>query len=169
MDCVSTPRRDALEACTWRSRVSLATMEPTWDVGTSRLLRLPSGRLVRGRGLRRPLPDGDLPEFGLYLLGNRPAGIPWAARWVRWPDFRLPVDRADARDALREAWRRAEWERVEIGCGGGRGRTGTALACIAVLDGVPARDAVTIVRQQYDPRAVETPWQRRYVARFPAS
>ena len=124
---------------------------------------------MRGRGLHRPLPDEALPEFGLYLLGDRPAAMPWEARWVRWPDFRLPSDRDDAQDALREAWRRASMERVEVACSGGRGRTGTALACLAVLDGVPAREAVTFVRERYDARAVETPWQRRYVARFRAS
>lgn len=70
---------------------------------------------------------------------------------------------------LWEAWRRATSERVEIACGGGRGRTGTALACLAVLDGLPAHEAVAYVRQRYHPRAVETPWQRRYVAQFPAS
>lgn len=144
-------------------------MAGAWDTATPGLLRLPSGRLVRGRGLRRPLPDGARPEFGLYLLGARPAALPWEARWVRWPDFRLPADRDDAQDALREAWHRAGAERVEIACGSGRGRTGTALACLAVLDGVPAHDAVTFVREQYDARAVETPWQRRYVARFRTS
>jgi protein-tyrosine phosphatase len=56
--------------------------------------------------------------------------------------------------------------RVEIACGGGRGRTGTALACLAVLDGVPPAEAVAYVRAHYDRRAVETPWQRNYVARF---
>ncbi len=56
-----------------------------------------------------------------------------------------PADRRDAREALGEAWRRAATERVEIGCAGGRGRTGTALACIAVLDGVQAREAVAFV------------------------
>ena len=66
--------------------------------------------------------------------------MPWNARWVRWPDFRLPADRGDAQDALYEAWRRAVGERVEVACGGGFGRTGTALACMAVLDGVPARE-----------------------------
>jgi len=35
-----------------------------------------------------------------------------------------------------------------------------------VLDGVPPTDAVAYVRRQYHHRAVETPWQRRYVARF---
>jgi len=58
---------------------------------------------------------------------------------------------------------------VELACVGGRGRTGTALACLAVLDGVPAAEAVANVREHYDLRAVETPWQRRYVAGFMAS
>jgi hypothetical protein len=31
---------------------------------------------------------------------------------------------------------------------------------------VPASEAVAYVRKHWDPRAVETPWQRRYVARF---
>lgn len=110
-----------------------------------------------------------MPEFGLYLLGETPPAVEWDARWVRWPDFRLPVDRHDAQDALHEAWRRAEAERVEVGCGGGRGRTGTALACIAVLDGVSPRQAVAFIRQSYDPRAVETAWQRRYVRSFSAT
>jgi protein-tyrosine phosphatase len=130
------------------------------------VLRLPSGRLVRGRGLCRPLPDGARPEFGLYLLGKPPAPMPWDMRWLRWPDFRPPADRDDAQDVLREAWRRAEDERVEVACGSGRGRTGTALACLAVLDGVPAGEAVAYVQEHYDARAVETPWQRRYVVRF---
>jgi protein-tyrosine phosphatase len=131
------------------------------------VLWLPSGRAVRGRGLRQPPPEGPLPEFALYLLGDTPPPVAWEARWVRWPDFRLPTDRHDAQDALREAWQRAEVERVEVACDGGRGRTGTALACMAVLDGVPPSDAVAFVREHYDPRAVETPWQKRYVARFP--
>lgn len=141
-------------------------MSGTWDPAAPGILRLPSGRLLRGRGLRRPLPDGPTPHFGVYLLGERPVPGAWEARWVHWPDFRLPTDRCDVRKALREAWHRAETERVEIACGGGRGRTGTALACIAVLDGLPAGEAVAFVREHYHPRAVETPWQRRYVARF---
>src|SRR5664279_2878031 len=109
------------------------------------VLCLPSGRLVRGRGLRRPVPDGALPEFGLYLLGKPPARMPWDTRWLRWPDFRLPADQDDARDALGDTWCRAEDERVEVACSGGRGRTGTAFACLAVLDGVPAGEAVAFV------------------------
>ena len=69
--------------------------------------------------------------------------------------------------ALTEAWQRATTERVEIACAGGRGRTGTALACLAILDGVPGAAAVAFVREHYDRHAVETPGQRRYVARWP--
>ena len=71
------------------------------------------------------------------------------------------ADRADALDALREAGRRAyAGERVEVACHGGVGRTGTALAAFAVLDGLPPARAVAWVRSRYHRRAVETPWQR---------
>lgn len=139
---------------------------PGWDPTGPGVLRLPSGRLLRGRALRRPVPDGPAPTFGVYLLGRRPPPVDWESRWVRWPDFWLPTDRALAGQVLCEAWERSAAGRVEVACGGGRGRTGTALACLAVLDGVPPEGAVDLVRRRYDPHAVETPWQRRYVARF---
>jgi hypothetical protein len=141
----------------------------SWDEDTAGVLRLPSGRLVRGRGLRRPLaPSAPTPTYAVYLLGGQPPEVPWETRWIRWPDFWLPRDRAYAREVLTEAWNRAAVpaERVEIACGGGRGRTGTALACLAVLDGVPPEEAVGFVRRNYDRHAVETPWQRRYVRGF---
>ena len=131
-------------------------------------MSLPSGRLVRGRGMRRPVPAGPRPAFGLYLRGREPAPAEWESRWVRWPDFWLPTDRADFTEALRELLIRAGTEGVEIACGGGVGRTGTALACLAVLDGCPPGTAVSYVRQHYLRRAVETPWQRRFVLRASA-
>lgn len=115
---------------------------------------------------RRPVPAGPPPDFGVYLAVRRPPAVSWEHRWVRWPDFRIPSDPAAAADALREAWSRAGAQRVEIACSGGVGRTGTALACLAVLDGVPAGEAVAYVRRRYHRRAVETPWQRRFVATF---
>ena len=141
-------------------------MTKPWDSAGVGVVQLPSGRLVRGRGLRRGVPPGPEPTFGVYLLGSAPPATPWEQRWVRWPDFWLPRDREQARAALLDAWERAVADRVEIACGGGRGRTGTALACLAVIDGVPADAAVAFVRRSYDPHAVETPWQRRYVERF---
>ncbi|MEV0382993.1 protein-tyrosine phosphatase family protein [Nonomuraea sp. NPDC050643] len=141
-------------------------MTATWEPTAAGVLSLPSGRLVRGRGLRHPLPPGPHPAFALYLLGRRPPPVEWEHRWVRWPDFWLPSDRREAVEAMREAWERAATERVEVACGGGRGRTGTALACLAVLDGVPADQAIAYVREHYAKQAVETPWQRRFIAWF---
>ncbi|MFG2517484.1 protein phosphatase [Streptomyces sp. NPDC048527] len=137
-----------------------------WEAGVAGVLLLPSGRTVRGRGLRRPFPPGPSPSYAVHLLGRRPPDVPWESRWLRWPDFRLPSSREEAREVFAEAWERAAGERVEFACGGGRGRTGTALACLAVLDGVPADRAVEFVRRNYDAHAVETPWQKRYVRHF---
>ena len=137
-----------------------------WNQDGGGVVELPSGRLVRGRALRRALPEGQEPEFGLYLLGREPPAVPWPHAWLRWPDFRLPSEQRAAREALLDVWRRSEWERVEIACRGGRGRTGTAIACLAVLDGVPGPEAVRWTRQRYDRRAAETPGQRRLVAGF---
>lgn len=90
----------------------------------------------------------------------------WASHWIPWPDFRLPRDPGAALAILAEAHARAVDERVEIACGGGRGRTGTALACVAVMAGVAPDQAVAFVRTHYGRRAVETPFQRRFVRRM---
>jgi protein-tyrosine phosphatase len=54
-------------------------------------------------------------------------------------------------------------QRVEVGCLGGHGRTGTALACLAVLSGHSPGDAVNWVRANYCSDAVETPEQEAFV------
>jgi protein-tyrosine phosphatase len=112
------------------------------------------------------MPLGPGATFTVRLLGSEPGAVDGESRWLRWPDFWLPTDRTYAREVLLEAWERAVTDRVEVACGGGRGRTGTALACLAVIDGVPADEAVAFVRRRYQPGAVETPWQKRYVRRF---
>ena len=141
-------------------------MTGPWPRDGAGVVALPSGRLVRGRALRQRLPDGPAPELAVHLLGREPQPVRWELLWVRWPDLRLPCHPAVLRSALLQAWSRSADERLEIACRGCRARTGTALACLAVLDGVPAADAVDFVREHYDRRAVETPWQRRFVARF---
>ncbi|MFI5044961.1 MAG: protein-tyrosine phosphatase family protein [Acidimicrobiales bacterium] len=134
----------------------------TWPDGPG-IVDLPDGRRVRGRGLRHPMPDGPDPDLGIYLLGREPPAVAWDHRWVRWPDFRTPAHTGEAVAALALAHRRTAEGRVEIACGGGVGRTGTAIAVLAVMSGVPAHEAVDWVRRAYHPRAVETPWQRRWI------
>lgn len=124
------------------------------------VVELPDRRRVRGTGLRRPRRDAPAPDFAVYLLGRDPRVPGWEYRWVRWRDFRLPGSTDQAVAALREAHDRAEAERVEIACGGGVGRTGTALAVLAIMSGVAPDDAVAWVRANYHPHAVETRRQR---------
>ncbi len=133
-----------------------------WVAGPG-VVEFPDGRRIRGRGLRRPLPHGPAPEFGLYLLARDPGPFTWDHRWVRWPDLGTPASTVEALAALRDAYERAATQRVEIA--GGVGRTGTALAAIAALAGVPRSEAVAWVRHRYHRRAAETPWQRRWVLR----
>src|SRR5262249_39204755 len=104
----------------------------------------------------------------VYLLSTPPPAVTWQAPWVRWPDFGLPADHAHAQEAPAEAGERAGTERGEIACRGGRGRTGNPPARPRVIDGLPATQAVALVRQHYHPHAVQTPWQKRYISRFGA-
>jgi len=126
------------------------------------VVTLPSGARVRGRRLG----PAESPADFSVVLGSGPAPD-WPHRRVAWRDFGIPSDDADAVDALQEALSRARaGERVEVGCRGGVGRTGTALAALAVLDGLDPAAAVAWVRSVYHRRAVETPWQRRWLSRL---
>lgn len=136
----------------------------TWAADDAGVVCLPDGRLIRGTGVRRSRGQVPAPKFAVYLLGRDPRVTDWPSRWVRWPDFRLPTSTEDAVDALRQAHELAASERVEIACGGGIGRTGTALAVLAVMSGIPADEAVEWVRANYHPRAVDTGRQRAWIA-----
>jgi hypothetical protein len=103
------------------------------------------------------------PDHGLYL--DPRWAPPWSHRVVDWPDFGVPADPSELVGALRDVLDRAgRGERVEVGCLGGHGRTGTAVAALAVLTGYPADGAVAWARTHYCARAVETPEQAAFVA-----
>jgi hypothetical protein len=103
------------------------------------------------------------PDFGLYLDARWDP--PWPHAHLDWPDFGVPADPAPVVAALRSLLARAgAGERVEVGCLGAHGRTGTALACLAVLSGHPPGEAVAWVRDRYCPKAVETADQEAFVA-----
>jgi protein-tyrosine phosphatase len=100
----------------------------------------------------------------------RAGSQPGLAEIIDWPDFGLPPDGARAAAQIRGAFSRAKGgEGVEIGCLGGLGRTGTVLACMAVLGGVEPLDAVAWVRENYRSGAIETPEQESWVDWFAES
>lgn len=142
-------------------------------------IALPDGTTIRGRGRREAFPAGPPPDYGLYLghdpdlrgrfaLRGRSAWRPdWPSTWIDWPDFRVPRDDAAADAAIKHAYALARsGKQVEVACEGGTGRTGTVIACMAILAGQPAAEALAWTREHYRPRAVETPGQRRWIAGF---
>lgn len=129
------------------------------------VVTLPDGSRIRASALRERDAHDQARSFGLYMdHWWRPT---WPAEMIAWPDRRLPTDPEQAACQIQAAFSRARrGELVEIGCFGGLGRTGTVLACMAVLAGVPAGEAVGWVRRHYDMRAVETAAQERWVLWF---
>lgn len=133
-------------------------------------IRLPDGCWVRGRGLRHAAPAGPTPDYGLYLGARRLRRryrLAWPHQWIDWPDFLLPRDPDHAIELIHTLHDRAHaGQRVEVGCGHGVGRTGTVIACLAVLAGQAPAEAISWTRATYHRHAVDTPWQRRWVASF---
>ena len=108
-----------------------------------------------------PYARDQRPDYGLYL--DRQWQPPWPHDHIDWPDFGVPHSAAPALAALRYALDRARaGQLVEIGCLGGHGRTGTALACLAILTGHPPDDAVAWVRAAYCADTIETPEQEAF-------
>ena len=129
------------------------------------IVTFPDGSHVRASSLADRRADDPERSYGLYLDDQ------WAPTWpadlVAWPDFGLPADPDVAARQITDAFQRASrGELVEVGCLGGSGRTGTVLACMAVLAGVPAAEAVPWVRSAYRPQAVETAEQEAWVQWF---
>jgi hypothetical protein len=129
------------------------------------VVRFPEGTIVDAVGIGERDPDRSDRDYGFYLDARwRPT---WDADVIQWEDYGLPADSDATADAICNAFQRARrGERVEVGCIGGLGRTGTVLACMAILAGVAPDYAVGWVRQHYDPAAVETPEQEDWVLWF---
>lgn len=109
-----------------------------------------------------------LPNFGLYL--DEKWAPPWDHVKVAWPDFGVPSDLEALRDQLSTVLARVKaGDLVEVGCLGAHGRTGTALACLAILDGCDPDSAVEWVKANYCEKAVETPEQAAFVRAFGTS
>lgn len=116
--------------------------------------------------------DVDWPDIGFYLDGSwsqttmlcSPGFRPRFARYrpsrlivYPWPDLGAPREPRRFKRALHWLLRQAaEGKRVEIGCAGGHGRTGTTLAALLILQGMTPACSIRTIRSRYCSEAVET-------------
>jgi hypothetical protein len=73
-----------------------------------------------------------------------------------WPDYSVPRDCETLFAGLRWLVGQVAHQRVEIGCFGGHGRTGSALAGLLVAQGIDPDVAIRRVRTEYCFEAIET-------------
>lgn len=139
----------------------------TWE-SSEGVVDFPSGRKIRGRSWKeRDVEPADLTVLLTTVVPNQVGSMQSPLEGdlivIDWPDDRTPRRPAQARADLRTAWERAATEKVEIVCNHGISRTGTALATIAVFDGMEPREAMEWVRETYHPEAVGTHALRGFV------
>jgi protein-tyrosine phosphatase len=137
--------------------------------------------MLRGR-LELPL-DGKLisisggpfdamPEGARGLCLEAGAARIGEAEWqLDVPDYGVPDDAAlrTVLAQMLEAMRAAPNNAYYIGCKAGIGRTGTVMACLAIMAGAVEGDPVAWLRAAYFQGAIETPGQEAFVRGFTAA
>lgn len=110
------------------------------------------------------LPDERVQLFASFNRSPFPESL-CSLVWG-WPDFGIPYKPQAAISIILNAWEYAYargWP-LEIGCTGGHGRTGTMLAIILVhAEGLMPEEAISAVREEYCPLAIETAAQEEFV------
>lgn len=130
-------------------------------------LKFPDGVSVFASSRFNRDADEDAPDFGIYLDGLWYASCP--AYFIDWPDYGLPTRWEVSARCIIDAYKKASdglW--VEVGCIGGHGRTGTVLACMGILSGMSAAEAIEYVHMFYCTQAIESDEQEWYVEWFNA-
>jgi hypothetical protein len=96
----------------------------------------PNGVTIYASSLTTRKEEDPAPDFGIYCASSwDPACL---AYMIAWPDYGTPKFKKAAVAAIKEGYERAKsGQKVEVGCIGGHGRTGTALACMAFLARTP--------------------------------
>lgn len=100
-------------------------------------------------------PEEQKPDYGFYLDSVwKPDTI---AIYTHWQDFGLPtLPIPEFVRLLKFVESLAKDHTMEVGCIGGHGRTGTALASLAVIAGLTPNEAIENVRTLYCEKAIET-------------
>lgn len=103
-----------------------------------------------------------VPDWGLYFdWGWHPW---WRAEHIDWRDYGVPENFNIAFEQLLVAIEKClDGKKVEMGCIGAHGRTGTALAAINVMLGCDPKEAIDHVRKHHCEHAIESTRQEWWV------
>ncbi len=161
--CTKCNVRRTLETHPWEMGTSegLPPLPPRCDHRLDELFL--EGVSLYGSRFHHREAEEDVPDYGVYL------DKAWAegdvvGTLIPWSDFGLPrVSLRSVHKVCVETLERATREIVEVACLGGHGRTGTFLACCAVVNGMTAGEAIAHVRDKYCDKAIETKKQEWYV------
>lgn len=130
-------------------------------------VKLPNGTIVYCTALRSANQIEGPPDFGLYADSGWVTTATWRNEMINWPDMSLPRNPDMALDQIEDAYQRAcHDERVDLGCIGAHGRTGTILAIMVLMatDGsMTGREAIKWVWDNYCSHAIETKRQEWFI------
>jgi len=139
---------------------------------------------LSAKGTPSPKRTGLTPTMGCYMdsgwmLGNTFWFTPNApinpdlfdteeipTLYVKWQDMHAIGLKEYSQTIVWCLSRIFEGERLEIGCHGAHGRTGTLLAGILVYQGMTAEDAINEVHKQHCEKAIETNPQTELIKRY---
>ena len=123
-------------------------------------------------------PQSQPPDISLYFdsswlnkiggtIGTRK--VPWAIKpqrewyYVPWPDMQALDIEALMPMLTWTVQQLLDGKRIEAGCFGGHGRTGTFVACMMVACGWKGKDAIKEVRNNYCKSAIESASQEKLI------
>lgn len=130
--------------------------------------------------------EKDYPDVGMYLYSGWVSGLsnftsttgldvpwtngkkaaPWPMAYLEWHDYGVPESFDTTITVLEWTWQQIlDGKRVETGCLGGHGRTGTFLALLLVKQGVKPGTACTQVWDEYCEEAIESKSQVELIVR----
>lgn len=102
----------------------------------------------------------SIPDFGLYADRSWVLICQWPNEFINWPDMQIPVNHELSLSQITQAYTKAaSGLKVDTGCIGAHGRTGTILAIMNMIDTgfeVNAEDSISYIRENYCKKAVET-------------
>lgn len=110
--------------------------------------------------------QGEMHRWHMHDYHTEAARLGLNVRHFPIPDVSTPTDETEFHALAQDLHTRLQaGETIVIHCLGGLGRSGMLAACLLVLDGMSAQDAIKLVRQCRSPKAVEAN-QPRYVETY---